>query len=711
MLGPAIEYLAAAEHAAIVARAVGINDPKLDEAQQEVVAAGARLVDARDKAELTPKQLAQVNNVLTLSEQMRTGMAYVSVASSVSQVRQLERGVTQIITTINDEQIKPEERLLILAQALDGRLSLSLQQIQVSGTTNTNPAELYTELGVELATIDRLAIALGQTDPLVLQIRGQNAQRVVNARAGNTKINGDDVYVGYDALIDEQLTTIDNNLAKAAQDARILTLVDSGIIAAALLAAIILALLVSRLLINPIRRVRTSALEVAHQRLPEAVAKIRAGEDPGEIEPIAVTTHEETGQLARAVDDLHRQAVLLASGEAHLRAQVGDMFVTLSRRNTNLINQQLGLIEKLESDEEDPERLENLFRLDHLAARMRRNAESLVILSGTPTRAAEEDELSISDALQAAIAGVQDYRRVTLDSAPAQRISAEAAADVVHLLAELVDNALSYSPPSAQVMVTTTATRGGTVVQITDAGLGIADDTLTEINANLRAGGEVTPDTARRMGLFVVSRLAQRHNLSVTLEQNDRQGITATVFLPAYVMSDHARIEAGSSDGGAQVIELGATQATDESSDEDFAEEQPYHAGDEVAAAEPDRITAAINAYGLPQRSPGLSGAGQAPVLTPVSGGFFDSASPDTVEVDQTDEPDVTDEDDERGGPGTHDPRGARRLVGRRRGPGRHRAGSGQRLRRGRRGRRGSVERGRRSRVGRDVRRRGRRGR
>ena len=560
VLGPAIEYLAAAEHAAIVARAVGINDPKLDEAQQEVVAAGARLVDARDKADLTPKQLAQVNNVLTLSEQLRTGMAYVSVASSVSQMRQLERGVTQVISTIVDEQIKPEARLLILAQALDGRLSLSLQQIQVSGTATTNPAELYTELGVELATIDRLAIALGQTDPLVLQIRGQNAQRVVNARSGNTKITGDDVYVAYDALIDEQLTTIDNNLAKAARDARLLTLVDSGIIAAALLAAIILALLVARLLINPIRRVRTSALEVAHQRLPEAVAKIRAGEDPGEIEPIAVTTHEETGQLARAVDDLHRQAVLLASGEAQLRAQVGDMFVTLSRRNTNLINQQLGLIEKLESDEEDPERLENLFRLDHLAARMRRNAESLVILSGTPTRAAEEDELSISDALQAAIAGVQDYRRVTLDSAPAQRISAEAAADVVHLLAELIDNALSYSPPSAQVLVTTTATRGGTVVQITDAGLGIADDTLVEINANLRAGGEVTPDTARRMGLFVVSRLAQRHHLSVTLEQNDRQGITATVFLPAYVMSDHARIEAGSTDGGAQVIELGVTQ-------------------------------------------------------------------------------------------------------------------------------------------------------
>ena len=130
------------------------------------------------------------------------------------------------------------------------------------------------------------------------------------------------------------------------------------------------------------------------------------------------------------------------------------MFVTLSRRNTSLINQQLGLIETLESDEEDPQRLESLFRLDHLAARMRRNAESLVILSGAPGRATEHDDLALTDVLQAAIAGVQDYRRVQLDAAPAQRVSGEAAADVVHLLSELVDNALSYSPPSSKVLVT-----------------------------------------------------------------------------------------------------------------------------------------------------------------------------------------------------------------------------------------------------------------
>ena len=561
VLGPAVDYLAAAERAAVVARAVGINDPKLDEAQQDVVEAGAKLVEARDRADLTPAQLRQVNDVISLSEQMRNGMAYVSLTSSVSQVRQLERGLTQVISTIIDEQTKPEPALLMLAQALDGRLSVALQEIQVanSKTISANPVELYTEFGVELGAIDRLAVAMGQTDPRVLAIRQANAQRVVNARGGNTKISAAS-YEAYDVLIDDLLTEIDDNLAAAARNAKVLTWVDSIIIGGALLAAIILALLVSRLVLNPIRRVRAGALEVAHERLPEAVAKIRAGEDPGEIVPIGVTTHEETGQLARAVDDLHRQAVKLASGEAALREQVGDMFVTLSRRNTSLINQQLGLIENLESDEEDPQRLESLFRLDHLASRMRRNAESLVILSGAPTRATEHDDLSLTDVLQAAIAGVQDYRRVQLDAAPAQRVSGEAAADVVHLLAELVDNALSYSPPSSRVLVTSSFTRGGVIVQVTDGGLGIAEDALAEINEKLRSGGEVTPDTARRMGLFVTSRLAQRHGLSVQLDHNDRMGITATVFLPTSVLSDTARLEAGS--GGAQVIELGAARCT-----------------------------------------------------------------------------------------------------------------------------------------------------
>jgi hypothetical protein len=252
---------------------------------------------------------------------------------------------------------------------------------------------------------------------------------------------------------------------------------------------------------------------------------------------------------------------------------------------------------------------------------------------------------------------------VQLDAAPAQRVSGEAAADVVHLLAELVDNALSYSPPSSRVLVTSSFTRGGVIVQVIDGGLGMAEDALSEINERLRSGGEVTPDTARRMGLFVVSRLAERHGLSVQLEQNDRMGVTATVFLPTSVLSDTARLEAGSgsfvvesSTGtGAQVIELGTSTATFEDDEqEDYVDDAD---ADVVAYLRPepeaqpvqelDPITAAINAYGLPQRRPGASGAGQADAPASVGGGFFERVEPEAgaaeTEATPADEDDVVD--------------------------------------------------------------------
>ena len=301
---------------------------------------------------------------------------------------------------------------------------------------------------------------------------------------------------------------------------------------ALLLAAIFLALMVSRMLLNPIRRVREGALEVANTRLPEMVAKIRAGDDPGEIIPIPVATHEEMGQLARAVDDMHRQAVHLASGEAKLRSQVGEMFSTLSRRNTSLINQQLGLIERLEKDEEDPNRLESLFRLDHLASRMRRTADSLMVLADAPTQTSDSDALALGDVFQAAMAGVQEYQRVQIESSPAEKVNGAAAADVVHLMTELVDNALAFSPPTAPVKISTKQAGDSTIVEISDGGLGIAQDVLNSLNEDLRSGGEVTVETARRMGLLVVSRIATRHGITVSLARNPRGGTTATVLLP-----------------------------------------------------------------------------------------------------------------------------------------------------------------------------------
>lgn len=549
VLRPAVAYLTAAERGMIAAQ--DDSQGQLDSAVQDLKTAADDLRSTSESADLTAEQRSQVDIVLDLSQALREeGPDPLAPDTWVAQLRQLQSGVTQLITTIVNAQLDPEPRLEQLAQALGGRFSLAMQQAlavtESSGATGDQ--ELFSELGAERTAIERLASALGDSEPAISALRTANAQRSNTVRTGGLDLGGPEAYADYDGLTSDLLDGIDRQLDDSASSARNRALIDGGITLAALLAAILLALVVSRMLLTPIRKVRDGASTVANERLPDAVAKIGAGGDPGPIEPIDVTTHEEIGQVARAVDELHRQAVVLASREADLRSQVSEMFVTLSRRHNSLINQQLDLIESLETDEEDPRRLASLFRLDHLAARMRRTAESLLVLAeAPPTRAAATDELSVTAALQAATAAVQDYQRVYVASTDNARIRNVAAADVVHLLTELVDNALSYSPPDSQVSLDSTLTaEGAGIIEIEDAGLGISAESLAELNETLRSGGEVTPDTARRMGLFVVSRLAQRHGITVSLLSNQQRGITARVILPASIL-DRSQLDRASS--------------------------------------------------------------------------------------------------------------------------------------------------------------------
>jgi signal transduction histidine kinase len=417
----------------------------------------------------------------------------------------------------------------------------------------TGSLGFFRELGAESAAIARLANALGDSDPRIATLQTANAQRSSAVRLGREVERVTEAYTAYDKLITSLLDGIDQELDTSASDARNRAFVYGAITLAALLAAILLALVVSRLLLNPIRKVREGALAKANEELPEAVAKIRSGADPGPIKPIDVTTDVEIGQVALAVDDLHRQAVVLASREADLRSQISEMFVSLSRRHNSLINQQLVLIESLETDEEDSRRLDSLFRLDHLAARMRRTSESLLVLADAPpTRDTTTDELTISAALEAATSAVQDYKRVHVGTDDSSRISDEVAVDVVHLLTELVDNALAYSPPTSAVTLDSITTHDGVVIEIADSGLGISDESLTELNEILHSGGEVSSDTARRMGLFVVSRLARRHGITVSLVPNQQGGITARVALPTAVLDRDLPDDADLQSAGAQ---------------------------------------------------------------------------------------------------------------------------------------------------------------
>ncbi|WP_225439843.1 ATP-binding protein [Amycolatopsis eburnea] len=354
---------------------------------------------------------------------------------------------------------------------------------------------------------------------------------------------------GVTAVLNDVTAKLASDVSAAADEARSDSLRDAALVLGALLGALAIALLVVRSLVTPVRRLRAAALHAAQEALPETVRKVREGTevDWRAVPAVGVRTNEEIGQLARAFDDMHREAVRLAVEQADLRKQVSEMFMTLSRRSQSLVEQQLTIIEDLESGEQDPRRLDELFRIDHIATRLRRNGENLHVLAGgRPVRHGREP-VPTRDLLRAATSEVKDYRRVALGNAPRGSVQPEAAADVVHILAELLENATRFSPPEHKVALTADrGADGGLLIEVVDQGLGMTPDELTTANARLAAAAAVGPETTRRMGLFVVGRLAALHDVTVRLRATSpgvrHAGVTASVHVPgALVIADLAR--------------------------------------------------------------------------------------------------------------------------------------------------------------------------
>jgi signal transduction histidine kinase len=388
-----------------------------------------------------------------------------------------------------------------------------------------------------------------------------------------------------------------------AADKRNAAILDTVLVLAAIVIALVVVLLVARALVRPLRILRDGALKVAHTDLEEEIARVKAGGAEPTPQPLPVYTTEEIGQVAHAVDELHTQALLLAGDEARLRLLVNDMFETMSRRSRSLVDQQLSLIDRLERNEEDPERLDSLFRLDHLAARLRRNSANLLVLAGAQLARDQRDPVPLSTVLNAAVSEVEDYRRVEIAGLPDNStLIGAAAGGAIHLFAELIDNALRYSPPSTPVGVS--AARGGdggVVVRIADSGLGMNDADRRMANMRLQAGGEVSPDNARHMGLFVVGRIAARHGIRVGLRgpaaNETGSGTTAEIYLPPGVLEGAGRpvratrIRAVSSPGPAAPAE----------------ERKPEPAMQQAAEESTPPVTL------LPRRNPGSSGITEVP--------------------------------------------------------------------------------------------------
>ncbi len=301
-----------------------------------------------------------------------------------------------------------------------------------------------------------------------------------------------------------------------------------------IIATLILSLYVGRSVIRELNGLRRTALDLANERLPGVIRRLRRGEDvdvAAEAPPLAFRT-EEINQVGQAFNAARRTAIQGAVEEATLRRGIGEVFLNLARRNQALLHRQLSLLDTMERRISEPDELEDLFRLDHLATRMRRHAEGLIILSGQAPGRGWRNPVPVVDVSRAAAAEVEDYARVTVATMPRVAIAGPAVADLIHLLAELIENATLFSPPDTTVQVTGQTVAHGFAIEVDDRGLSMDPESLAHANARLAEPPEFDLSNSAQLGLFVVSRLAQRHSVQVTLRKSPYGGTTAIVLLP-----------------------------------------------------------------------------------------------------------------------------------------------------------------------------------
>ncbi|MEV4178226.1 nitrate- and nitrite sensing domain-containing protein [Nonomuraea sp. NPDC049709] len=310
----------------------------------------------------------------------------------------------------------------------------------------------------------------------------------------------------------------------------------------AVITSIMLSLRFRKRLVRELAGLRDAATELAEVRLAGLVKRLRTNTEPptaAEVAPLEVKAHtSEVRDIVRAFNDVQSTAVEAAVSQARLRHGVSQVFVNLARRNQSLLHRQLLQLDSMERATEAPEVLADLFKLDHLTTRMRRHAESLIILSDQAPGRGWRNPVPILDVLRAAVAEVEEYERVEVLQPPQVALLGSAVTDVAHLMAELVENATLFSPPQTRVDVRSASTPHGVLVEVEDRGLGLPRVELDELNDRLTEMPEFDLAQSERLGLFVVSRLAARHGIKVTLAPSPYGGLTAMVALPASLLAD-----------------------------------------------------------------------------------------------------------------------------------------------------------------------------
>ncbi len=411
-----------------------------------------------------------------------------------------------------------------------------------------------------------------------IAVKGENAQNLEIGQqnwfaATTKKIN---LLRQVEVLLGRDVVSVSGSLR---DDAMKQSMINIGLVLLALVAALAISLLVARSMVRPLVQLRSSALEVANHSLPEVVRRLRdteeagpevagqrpdtpGGVDPELVQAVEIKSNDEIGQVARAFNAVHLEAVRVATEQAQLRRSVSTMFVNLSRRSQLLVDRLIRLIDSLEQGEQDPDRLSDLFKLDHLATRMRRNDENLLVLAGADAGRRWNQPAPLVDVLRAATAEVEQYTRVRLGTVDESiEVAARAVNDIVHLVAELLENATSFSSPRTDVIVDARRVGDQAIIEIEDQGIGMSRQQMTELNERLTKPPVFDVSVSRMMGLFVVGRLANRHNVKVILRGASSGGTLAIVTLSAEVLN-LSRFQRPALSGADQAQPLPAGQDT-----------------------------------------------------------------------------------------------------------------------------------------------------